>query len=172
MSQNPDTIITRLAYNAKVFENLLMGVPPEQARWKPTPEKWSLLEVVNHLYDEEREDFRRRLDYTLHRPDELWPPIDPPAWAITREYNARDLDESIRRFTLERAHSVTWLRELSAPDWQAAHEHPQAGRMTAIQLLANWLAHDYIHIRQMTRLQREYLAMEMTPLSLAYAGNW
>lgn len=29
----------------------------------PAPEKWCLLEIVFHLYDEEREEFRARVNY-------------------------------------------------------------------------------------------------------------
>ncbi|MCB0058173.1 MAG: DinB family protein, partial [Caldilineaceae bacterium] len=59
--------------NAQRIAALVAGVPDEQARWKPDAESWSILEVVNHLLDEEREDFRVRIDYTLHRPGEKWP---------------------------------------------------------------------------------------------------
>jgi hypothetical protein len=36
---------------------MLRGVTEAQARWKPAPEEWSILEVINYLCDEEREDF-------------------------------------------------------------------------------------------------------------------
>ena len=68
---------TRLRQSAAAIVALAQGVTPEQARWKPTPEEWSLLEVICHLYDEEREDFRQRLDLTLHHPEADWPPIHP-----------------------------------------------------------------------------------------------
>ena len=63
-------IANDLARNAETIHRMVNGVSDEQARWKPTPEDWSILEVINHLYDEEREDFRTRIDYTLHRPGE------------------------------------------------------------------------------------------------------
>ena len=62
-------IARQLAYNAETIHSYVNGLTVEQARWKPTPNDWSILEVINHLYDEEREDFRVRIDYTLHRPD-------------------------------------------------------------------------------------------------------
>ncbi len=58
--------IDRLSGNAGVFESLARIGADEQARWKPSPESWSMLEVVNHLYDEEKDDFRFRLDSLLH----------------------------------------------------------------------------------------------------------
>lgn len=60
---NHQQVITRLAANRAVFQALATGVGETQARWRPAPEKWSFLEVVNHLHDEEREDFRRRIDW-------------------------------------------------------------------------------------------------------------
>ena len=86
-------IIERMRANADVFDALTRGVSEEQARWKPASDQWSILEVVNHLADEEVEDFRHRLDLTLHRPGEPWPPIDPEVWARERQYNYTTNDE-------------------------------------------------------------------------------
>ena len=45
------------------------GFALPEARWKPDPESWSVLEVLNHLVDEEVLDFRRHLDHILHTPE-------------------------------------------------------------------------------------------------------
>ena len=50
--------VATMQRNAQRIAALVAGVPDEQARWKPDAESWSILEVVNHLLDEEREDFR------------------------------------------------------------------------------------------------------------------
>ena len=72
-----DRLLSQMIEDAARVGALVQGVSDQQARWKPDPDSWSILEVLNHLLDEEREDFRVRLDYTLHRPGEPWPPIDP-----------------------------------------------------------------------------------------------
>jgi len=59
---NHQIIINRLAENKQVFVALLLNIPHELAIWQPGDKKWSMLEIINHLYDEEREDFRCRLD--------------------------------------------------------------------------------------------------------------
>ncbi len=79
-----DEMITQMTWQAERIRMLVDGVDDEQARWKPDAESWSILEVVNHLYDEEREDFRVRLDSMLHRPGENAPPIDPQGWVTAR----------------------------------------------------------------------------------------
>jgi len=108
-----------LARGAEIIRALIMGVTQAEARFKATPESWSVLEVVCHLYDEEREDFRQRLDIILHRPTEKCPPIDPVGWVTTRGYNERNLAETLDSFLAEREKSLTWLKSLSTPNWEA-----------------------------------------------------
>jgi hypothetical protein len=152
------------------------AVAPEQARWKPAPEQWSILEVVNHLGDEEAEDFRRRLDLTLHHPGDAWPAIDPEGWPRARGYLDRELVPSLDRFLEERKRSVAWLRgleqELELPDWERSYEHPRAGKIRAGDLLASCFDHDLIHIRQITRLHHQWLVERVRPYGTEYAGGF
>jgi hypothetical protein len=159
----------RLAASVQVIRRLVAGVGDAQARWKPGPERWSILEVVNHLRDEEREDFRFRFRHLLERPAEPAPPIDPPRWVVERRYNERELEPSLESFVAERRASLAWLATLEAPDLGAAS--PVTGR-TAGELLAAWVAHDLLHIRQITKLHYDFWAREVSPLRLDYAGEW
>ncbi|MCL4530048.1 MAG: hypothetical protein M1282_11610 [Chloroflexi bacterium] len=59
-----------LTSSTEMIRALLSGIGQEEAQFKPTPETWSMLEVICHLYDEEREDFREHLDFILHRQNE------------------------------------------------------------------------------------------------------
>ena len=168
---NVEYFIERLAGNVQVFEAVVRHVDPQQAAWKPSADKWSIIEVVNHLYDEEREDFRTRLNLTLTDPEKSWPPIDPPVWVVERRYGERELDQSLSDFIAEREKSLAWLRSLSEPRWEAVHVTTNGPR-SAGDLLASWLAHDYLHIRQLTRLNWQYAGMIAAPYQTAYAGPW
>ena len=164
--------IHRLARNVEAIGGLVSGTSAEQARWKPSPAQWSILEVINHLADEELEDFRTRLDLVLHHPSRDWPGIAPKDWVVKRGYNSRDLPESLNRFIDARQASLAWLKGLSDPDWDREARTPGGEPMQAGRLLMSWLAHDWHHVRQMTRLHYEYLAQLAHPASLAYAGQW
>lgn len=131
-----------------------------------------MLEVVNHLYDEEREDFRARIDIMLHHPADPFPVIDPAGWVTARRYNERDPAASVADFVAEREASLAWLRALDAPAWETARTHPVAGRFTAGDLLAAWLVHDFLHIRQLNELHYLYHAAQVAPRRLDYAGEW
>jgi len=168
---NLQYFIQRFSNNRGVFESLLCDVSLEQARWKPTADKWSMLEVLNHLYDEEREDFRQRLQLTLAASGQGWPPINPREWVNTRGYNDRDLAASLKNFLAERDSSLEWLKQLTNPNWQNANEGPN-GRLSAGDLLASWLAHDFLHIRQLARLHWQYTGELAAPYQTTYGGPW
>ena len=163
-------LIVKLSRNATVFRELMAGLSEKQARWKPETDRWSLLEVINHLHDEEREDFRTRLDLVLHYPTREWPPIDPINWVTSRKYNQADVHQSSEDFLTEREWSLKWLGELSTFEWDAEHTGSVAGTLRAGDLVVSWVAHDFFHIRQMTGLHWEYLNTASTPYSTEYAG--
>lgn len=167
------TVIRRLSHGPGVVEALTRDVAEAQAAWRPEPDRWSVVEVVAHLADEESRDFRTRLRHLLERRDGPWPPIDPEAWVVSERYAERALDDEVRRFREERARSVAWLEGLVDPDWSSSYEHSSLGTLRAADLLASWLAHDLIHIRQLNRLHRQYLeSMTMPGARLGYAGRW
>lgn len=164
--------ITRLEAGAAAIAALARGVDATQAIWRPNPSDWSILEVVNHLYDEEREDFRLRIDLTLHQPETPLPPINPEGWVIERRYNERDLSESLANFLEERHRSLEWLLDLSAETWEREVNHPQLGGLRAGDLLVSWAAHDMLHIRQLNELHYAYLRSQSAPYTPDYAGRW
>ena len=164
--------IGQLATQADSIRQLCAGVGHVQARWRPDADSWSLLEVINHLADEEGADFRVRLDYILHRPEMPWPPIDPGGWVTERNYNGRDLAESLDRFSATRRDSLEWLRSLGEPDLNASAPAPWGGPIRAGDMLAAWVAHDLLHLRQLTELHYAWTQHQLQPWSVAYAGDW
>jgi hypothetical protein len=160
-----------MAQTAQAVYSLVQHVSNEQAVWKPGLESWSILEVIHHLYDEEREDFRTRLDFTLHRAGKPWPNIDPQGWVLARAYNQQDFQATLAGFRQEREISLRWLAELKTPNWDLAYEAP-FGLITAGDLLAAWAAHDLLHTRQLVELHWAYTTQSMLPYRVEYAGVW
>src|SRR5258708_2473829 len=139
---NAAPIIARMEHSAQAIRTLVSGVSDADARFKPPSGAWSIVEIVCHLVDEDRDDFRKRLRLTLESPGTPWPPNDPEAWARDRKYQDRDLAKALADFASERAESMTWLRSLGTVDWTTAYQHPKIGPVTAGELLVSWAAHD------------------------------
>lgn len=164
-------IINSFERNAGIFKKLVSGFPEDFIKWKPAPDKWCLLEIINHLYDEEREDFRARTGKILDE-DVNWNPIRPQEWVKERKYIERDFDESLNNFIKERELSIKWLNESIDRNWNAKVEREGFGSFTAYEMLTNWLAHDMLHIRQILKLQYQYLEESINPAKLDYSGGW
>jgi hypothetical protein len=164
-------LIDQLARHGDVFRAHFTGLPAEEVHWKPSPEKWCALEIICHLHDEEREDFRARLRSTLETPLEAWPKIDPAAWVTERRYMEQDFQTVLTNFLQERERSLTWLRGLADAPWENAYQHPKVGPVSCELLLTNWVAHDLHHVRQLVNLRYGYLKAHTT-VPLDYAGTW
>ena len=168
----PEPLFDRLGQSASFIVQLTETLDTQEAQWRPDVRAWSILEIVNHLADEEREDFRCRLDLTLHHPEKPWPPIDPESWAKERCYRDRDLRESLGSFREERQDSLRWLRSLPSPDWERQRSHPVFGDLSAGDLLCSWVAHDHLHLRQLIQRRFQFAQMLGKPYRTHYAGNW
>lgn len=168
---NVSHMIHQLETDAERFRALLTGVTSEQAHWRPDAQSWSLLETVCHLHDEEKLDFRVRIDFILHRPGEEVPSIDPQGWVLAHRYNERNLQVELDSFLTERRKSIEWLKGLEAPDWEATYQ-ADWGSIRAGDIFAGWLAHDLLHMRQLLEHCWAYTNQQCAPYSTAYGGEW
>ena len=160
-----------LQNSSEMIRALLAGVEPEAARLRPSAESWSILEVVCHLYDEEREDFREHLDFILHRQNEKWHVIDTEGWVTQRKYNEQNFAEMKEKFLLEREKSLARLKGLKNPAWEKTYT-TEYRTISAGEMFACWAAHDNLHIRQLVELRRSRLENITRPYKLEYAGDW
>jgi hypothetical protein len=170
-SINLAEFILQMANNAARIHSLAMGISPEQSSWKPDPESWSILETINHLYDEEKEDFRPHLDCVMNHKEKPWQEINPGTWVTERGYNQREIGTSIASFLSEREGSLAWLKGLDHADWESSHSTP-FGAILAGEVFAAWVAHDLLHMRQLIELHWAYTVKALQPYQTRYAGEW
>jgi len=166
-----DVLYLELEQSTEMIRALLSGIKQEEAQLKPGAESWSILEVVCHLHDEEREDFREHLDFILHRQDQEYHVIDPQAWVWERKYNEQDFVEMQGKFFAERDKSLQWLKEIADSDWDVIYQS-QYGSVTAGEMFSCWIAHDNLHIRQLVELRRYRIEQITKPYPIEYAGDW
>lgn len=167
-----DIYISKMTNQLETILSLTRGITIDQARWKPDPDSWSILEVINHLYDEERSDFRVRLNIILFNPDQAWPPIDPGGWVTERAYNERDFNQSKENFASERKKSIDWLEGFSEINWDTTYDTPWEIPIRAGDMFAAWVAHDLLHTRQLVELHWAYTVRNLLPYDVQYAGEW
>ena len=165
------TLYQELTNSTEIIRALLAGVTQEDSQVKPNAESWSILEVVCHLYDVEREDFREHLDFILHRQNEEYHAIDPQEWVSGRKYNQQDFKEMQSKFFDEREKSLQWLTGLHDTNWDITYT-TEYGSASAGEMFSCWVAHDNLHIRQLVELKRFRIEKITQPYEVEYAGEW
>ena len=152
-----------------LLDAVVDGLTPERWRARPVPDEWAAVEIVCHLRDEEAEDFGARVRVILEG-GTRFAPIDPEGWAITRRYREAEPAAALAAFRERRAASLALLADAGPDRLTASGESPSGLRLSGLDLLAAWVTHDGLHLRQLAgTLIREW-ADRWTPLRADYAG--
>jgi hypothetical protein len=165
------TLYRELENSTEMIRGLLTGITQQESQIKPSPESWSMLEVICHLYDTEREDFREHLDFILHRQHEQYHAIDPQGWIKERKYNEQDFVQMQAKFFAERRQSLEWLKGISNASWDTTYTS-EYGSLSAGEMFSCWVAHDNLHLRQFVELRRMRIENITRPYPIEYAGDW
>lgn len=162
----------QLKDNAAIIRDFVQPVSPGQANWKPDEETWSIKEVLDHFYNEERLDFRKHLQEMLSDPPRPWGKFNPDDWVALESCT-----KALEGFLAERGASLAWLDSLDEPDWGVTSQisfGPSRDTLvlSAGDVLVSWVAHDFLHIRQLNELLFAWHAEQSSPYSVRYAGDW
>jgi len=169
----PVTLLTRaraeLARMPVAIDALVAGLDAAEGRARPAPEEWAPVEIICHLRDEETEDFGARLAVVVAGGGEF-APIDPEGWARTRGYRDVALPDAMRAWSDRRRTTVVRLAALSPDALVGARPHARLGRLSGLDLLAAWVAHDRLHAAQLAATLARLWADRWTTLRVEYAG--
>jgi hypothetical protein len=169
---NIQETIRQLTANAEAMRALVQNVSEEQAQWSSSQRAWPLREVMTHLYHEERGDFCAHLQELLSHPPKQWGALRPGQHGPVESCR-----QALELFLAERQASIVWLRALASPDWEVKPQirfgqSHETMTLSAGDVLVSWLAHDYLHIRQINALLYGWQAKQAAPYAVNYAGRW
>ena len=152
-----------------LLDSLLGDVDEVTWRSRPAPDEWAPVEIVCHLRDEETDDFGARLRVLVAGGQHLTP-IDPESWAVERRYREAVPREALAALRGHRAASLAWLASVAPDRLHATGEHPTGARLSGLDLLAAWVTHDRLHVRQLAGTLARLWATRWAPLRADYAG--
>ena len=150
--------------------DLLVG-ELDEADWRtrPEPGEWAPVEIVCHLRDEETEDFGARLRVILEG-GARFAPNDPERLAVDRRYDKANPWEALADFRARRMMSLHLLGSVAPDRLLGTAERPGGGRLSGLDLLASWVAHDRLHLQQLAGTLARRWADRWAPLQVEYAG--
>ncbi len=129
------------------------GLTEQILRYKPSPEKWCVLEVLGHLADVEI-IYGYRLRQMLADTKPVIAPIDQGAWARNLNYMDCRPSELVAFYGLGRHHNLRLLRSLKPSDLSKSAFHPEIqGEVTVGDLVERMAGHGASHLQQIEKLK-------------------
>jgi uncharacterized damage-inducible protein DinB len=133
----------------------ISGLSDAALRYKSSPEKWSILEILGHLADIEIV-YAYRLRQMLADEKPVIAPMDQNAWARNLGYQQSVPAELVALYGLNRHHNLRLLRRLRVDDLEKSAFHPERNRQVTVAEIVEMMAgHGTNHLQQIERLRRE-----------------
>ena len=137
----------------KEIVTAVSGLSKQVLRYKPSPEKWCVLEILGHLADVEI-IYGYRLRQMLADTKPVIAPLDQNAWAVNLNYLDSPPSELVAFYELARHHNLRLLRNLKASDLSKSAFHPEMQRETTVaELVERMGGHGAAHLQQIERLK-------------------
>jgi hypothetical protein len=147
-----------LGSTPRTLDALLRALPGEWMAANEGNETWSPFDVLGHLIHGERTDWVPRARIILeHGEARVFEPFDRFAQFVDSE--GRTVASLLDEFAVLRQQSLRDLAalQITAADLDRRGRHPAFGAVTLRQLLSTWVAHDFDHLVQISRvLARQY----------------
>jgi hypothetical protein len=122
--------------------------PREMWLFKPTPDQWSIHEILAHLADSEAHGYIR-CRTCIAEPGQRVVAYDEQRWSVALHYHEQPVDELLALFTQLRR--LTYQLFLLLPDsvWSQTLEHAAHGELSLDDWLDLYTQHLLQHIEQM-----------------------
>ena len=131
------------------------GLSEKVLRYKPSSDKWCVLEILGHLADVEIV-YGYRLRQMLADKKPIIAPLDQDAWARNLNYLDSPPSELVAFYGLARHHNLRLLRTLGLSDLSKSAFHPEIqGNVTVADLVERIGRHGGAHLQQIKKLKAE-----------------
>lgn len=138
------------------------GLPEKVLKYKPSPERWSILEILGHLVDMETL-YAYRMRQIIADKNPVLAPIDQDDWARNLGYMEENPAELVALFGLNRHHNVGLLRRLKPGDLDKSAMHPELNKQVPLwDYVQKMGVHGANHLQQIERLKREAVGKSKT----------
>lgn len=105
-------LIESLEQNTREIADFLGSIPSEKWLYRYEPEKWSILEMIQHLIDTERIFQYRALCFARNEKNPL-PGFDHDSYVVQSEADKRSAQELIAEFKLMRSSGIHLFKSFS-----------------------------------------------------------
>jgi hypothetical protein len=136
-----DKLITDFAAGYERIKAALDETPKEALDYRPSPQAWTVREIIHHMPDSEASGYVR-CRKIIAQSGVTVDVYDQDLWAQKLDYGKRDMALALELFRLMRLYTLDLLRTVEPKAWAENFiMHPENGKMS----LARWLELYAIH---------------------------
>jgi len=133
----------------------VLGLSDKALRYKPSPDKWCILEILGHLADIDIV-YAHRFRQMLADKKPVIAPMDQDAWAQNLGYTETPAPELVALYGLNRHHNVQLLRRLKPGYLEKTAYHPELKHdVTVAEYVERLATHGANHLAQIERLKKQ-----------------
>ncbi|MGA7990890.1 MAG: DinB family protein [Thermoanaerobaculia bacterium] len=162
-----------LAATPQALKAAIRGLSKKTLVFTPAPGKWSILEILCHMRDMERDAYLARYRRILAEDEPRLPDLNGEALAIERNYRNAKAAEVVREWLALRRENLQMLRKTGRAQWARAGVHETAGRLTMEDIIRRHaVGNDEAHLGQIEAIKRRFGILERlaaAPAALAAA---
>jgi hypothetical protein len=148
-------LLERFRRGGELVATATTGCAGTELDFRPTPDKWTIRQVVSHLADSELViGMRFRQTIAEDNPTLIW--YDEKAWADKLDWNRRKLSVSIEAIRRNRNETYEILKSQPEEAWSRPANHSQFGATTLGEMLRAYAEHVENHVNQIRGLRQQY----------------
>ena len=138
---------------APTIAELVAGHSDERLRRRPKSNKWSVVEVLAHMAEDELVSAWRYRQMVESSGCEL-SAFDQDQWAQLGGYDSWSFEDAFALFRLLREANLRMFSRLTGDQWHSWGVHKERGRTTVRELARHVAGHDRNHIDQIREILR------------------
>lgn len=162
MASDPtNDLLDQLRATPRLLTEAVRGLQRNVVGWTPAPGSWSILEVVCHMRDMEREAYLARYERMLRGDRPHLPGVDGDRLACELDYRRQRLSEALREFRKLRKQTLALLTGFDTATWALEGVHETAGPITMHDLLERQVrGDDLVHLKQVETILERHAILE------------
>ncbi|MGC4192314.1 MAG: DinB family protein [Thermomicrobiales bacterium] len=146
-AQERAAAITRYRHGPAALRATYDASPTASRMWRPTPDAWSIHEIVVHCADSEANAYTR-IRMLMAEPNPLIIGYDQDAWVTRFDYHARAVEPAFAVIESVHVHTADLLGIFTDDDWTRSGMHSEQGAYTASDWLRSYSEHLFEHVNQ------------------------
>jgi HAD superfamily hydrolase (TIGR01549 family) len=142
------SLMAVLSSTPAALDALSTSLTPDEERFRPSKDEWSIVEIICHLRDADKEVNIPRFESLLDESDIFLSGVDTDPWVKERSYQKEECQNALSEYELYRSKLLRLVHSLPENLWERTLRHSIFGPTKPAELVGFVATHDRSHVQQ------------------------